>query len=134
VALSIALAGCSEPPLPGPPPQPVRGKVVYRGQPAEGFRVTFYPLGGQSGPRFAPAAVTDRNGEFRLQSYQPDDGAPVGEYAVTFQWPQYVNTGDPDDVLPQVDRLRGQFSNPRSSQFRVTVWEGENKLEPFVLR
>ena len=83
--------------------------------------------------QFAPSAVTDDNGEFRLQSYHPDDGAPVGEYAVTFTWPQHVNTGDESDPVPEVDQLRGLYSDPRKSRFKVTVREGENTLEPFVL-
>jgi hypothetical protein len=133
-AAVFVLAGCSGPePLPGPQPHPVHGKVVYRGQPAQGFRVAFYPLGQQDGPTFAPSAMTDQKGHFRLRSYQPDDGAPAGEYAVTFQWPQQVNTGDPDDAQPEIDRLRGRLSNPRTSRFHVTVHEGENELEPFVL-
>ncbi len=135
LGLATALAGCSEPPpLPGPQPHPVRGKVVFQGQPARGFRVAFYPLDDREGPRFAPSAITDSNGEFRLQSYEREDGAPAGDYAVTFRWPQNVRNADPDDYQPQVDRLRGHFSNPRASKFHVTVHEGENELDPFVLR
>lgn len=72
----LVAASCSKPRLPGPQPYPVHGKVVYRGQPAKGFRVTLYPLYEQGKLRFAPAAMTDAKGEFRVRSYHPDDGTP----------------------------------------------------------
>ncbi len=99
-------------------------------QPAVGFRVVFHPLLEQEGPRFAPAGITDENGEFQLQSYRPNDGAPAGDYVVTFSWPQSISTEDPDDAPRQIDRLRGRYDDPRKSQFRVTVREGKNSLEP----
>jgi hypothetical protein len=126
-------AGCSKTPLPGPQPFPVHGKVVYRGQPAKKFRVAFCPLFEQGKLRFAPSAVTDETGEFRLRSYGPDDGAPPGEYAVTFQWPDHINMGNEPDPVPEVDQLEGRYSDPKQSKFKVVVHEGENQLEPFVL-
>jgi hypothetical protein len=127
-------AGCEKAPLPGPIPYPVQGKVIYKGQPAKGFRVAFYPLGEQGKLGFAPSAVTDEKGEFHLSSYAPDDGAPTGEYAVTFQWPQHVNTGEESDPVPEVDQLHGLYNNPQKSRFKITVHEGENAINPFVLK
>jgi hypothetical protein len=130
----VLLAGCGGPaPSPGPVPYPVRGQVVYSGQPAAGFRVAFYPLQQWQGPQFAPSGITDANGEFQLRSFTENDGAPAGEYAVTFTWPQEVSTGDPDDAPRIVDRLHGALSRPEQSKFHATVHEGDNKLEPFVL-
>ena len=127
-------ASCSKPALPGPKPYPVSGRVVYRGQLAKGFRVAFHPLGNQGKKIFAPSAMTDQDGAFRLQSYAPDDGAPAGEYAVTFQWPQPLSTGDPSDAAPEFDRLKGRYNDPHKSKYRVTVHESPNELEPFVLQ
>jgi hypothetical protein len=133
ITLLVAV-GCSKPaPLPGPQPFPVRGTVVYRGKPADGFRVAFHPLSEWEGPRFAPSGVTDAEGKFQLRSYAADDGAPAGDYAVTFTWPQEISSGDPDDAPLVVDRLKGALSNPRESQLKVTIQAGENVLEPFVL-
>ncbi len=131
----LILTGCgAQAKLPGPPPQPVRGTVLYRGKPAAGFRVSFNPLTAWEGARFAPAALTNENGEFQLRSYHENDGAPVGDYAVTFAWPQFVvREGDPNDAPAQIDRLKGRYGDPQKSQFKVTVHEGENALEPFVL-
>ena len=134
VVVSIAIVGCGGQSLPGPEPQPVHGKLIYRGRPAHGFRVAFHPLGAQKGPRFAPSAMTDENGEFHLQSYRPGDGAPIGDYAVTFEAPQASTNGDPNDAPQFVDQLHGKLNNPATSKFKVTVREGENQLEPFDVK
>lgn len=132
----LVLAGCgSQPKLPGPQPQLVHGAVLYQGKPAAGFRVSFNPLTVWEGAKFSPSALTNENGEFQLRSYHDNDGAPAGNYAVTFAWPQsVVRDGDPDDALAQIDRLKGRFANPQKTQFKVTVHEGENALEPFALK
>ena len=127
--------GCSAPEsLPGPRPQPVKGKVMYGGKPAEGFCVAFHAVEHWQGAQFAPAATTDANGEYQLKSYAENDGAPVGDYTVTFTWPREVPGLDPDDAPEIVDQLHGAYSNPHRSKFTATVVEGENVLEPFVLK
>lgn len=95
--------------------------------------MTLYPSAEFEKARFAPAAVTDADGRFHIASYQADDGAPVGDYAVTFTWPERLNTLEDDSGVPEVDRLHGRYADPRKSQFRVTVREGENELPAFAL-
>ena len=106
VMVLLLSAGCSKPPLPGPIPYPVHGKVTYQGRPIQGFRVTFFPVKQLGKVQFAPSAVTDDNGEFHLRSYHPDDGAPQGEYLVTFTWPRHLNTIDEPDAGPEVDQFK----------------------------
>src|SRR5688572_16419022 len=69
---------------------PAQGKVLVNGQPADGARVVFYPkvaeVDGLQMP--TPAATTDAAGEYHLESYDPEDGAPAGEYSVTVVWPE----------------------------------------------
>ena len=132
--LLLVATSCGKSSYPGPRPYPVHGKVTYQGQPAKKFRVTFYPLKEFEKVRFAPAAVTDENGEFRLRSYDPDDGAPAGQYAVTCTWPRRLNTINEPDAGPEVDRLGGKYADPKKSAIRVTVREGKNELEPFALK
>ncbi|HEX5470953.1 MAG TPA: carboxypeptidase regulatory-like domain-containing protein [Lacipirellulaceae bacterium] len=136
LAILAVLAGCNhKAKTPRPQPYPVSGKVLFQGKPAAGFRVAFYPIKELPGPQFAPSAMTDANGEFHLQSYQPNDGAPAGNYAVTFTWPQEVpNRDDPGDAPNIVDRLHGRFSDPKKSQLNVTVHKGENTLQPFNVK
>ncbi|HVX60084.1 MAG TPA: hypothetical protein VHC19_05780 [Pirellulales bacterium] len=134
VFLLIAV-GCKRQPLPGPEPMPVQGQVFYQGQPAAGFRVTFHPLFEQGEVKFTPFAVTDEQGAFRLQSYSAEDGAPVGEYAVTFEWLERPKVRDQidDPDLPNVDRLKGKYNRPDQSTWKVQIQAGPNELEPFRL-
>jgi hypothetical protein len=96
--------------------------------------VTFHPLGDIGALKFAPSAITAADGVYRLRSYQPDDGAPLGEYAVTFEWPDHIIHADDIDPVPEVDQLRGAYSRPENSQFKVTVHAGDNVVPPFVLQ
>ena len=127
--IATKVLGCSKVErLPGPQPQPVRGKVVLQGKPTKGLCVAFHPVKQWEGAQFAPSGVTDSNGEFQLRSYEKNDGAPVGEYVVTFTWPQEIPGPDPEDIPRRVDRLRGRSailkSQPSKSQFTkvTTTW------------
>jgi hypothetical protein len=131
---ALFVSGCGKPPLPGPKPYPVHGKVMHRGQPAKGFRVAFHPIDAQWNVRFSPSAVTDENGEYRLRSYHPGDGAPPGQYAVTSSWPRHLNTIDEPAAVPEVDQLQGRYGDPRKPQFTATVREGDNAIETFELK
>lgn len=134
--ITAGAAGCSntnrETPD-GPSPFPVHGKVMYKGKPAEGFAVAFHPNTPWDGVQFAPSALTDAKGEFQLHSYGENDGAPIGEYTVTFTWPKKVPGPDPDEGMETVDQLRGRYNDTRKSKFKATVVEGDNMLEPFEL-
>lgn len=132
---SVTALGCGgslQPEL--PPRHPVQGKVLHRGQPAKGFRVTFHPTGDIGPLQFAPSAITSDDGTYRLQSYEPEDGAPLGDYAVTFEWPDHLIATDDPDPKPVVDRLRGAYSDPQRSRFKASVVEGPNEMPPFNLQ
>jgi hypothetical protein len=133
--VTLLMGGCEKSHGPALPPlHPVKGKVMYRGQPAKGFRVTFHPLQEIGPVKFAPSAITESDGTFRLRSYHPDDGAPLGEYAVTLEWPDHLINADDPDPKPVTDRLRGAYADPQRSQIRVSVVAGANELQPIVLR
>lgn len=133
--LCLTATGCSENLKPDLPPlHAVAGVVKYRGQPASKFRVVFHPQTDIGELQFAPHAITGEDGHFKLRSYAPDDGAPAGEYLVTFEWPDHINQGDETDPVPEKDKLRGVYSNPERSRFRITVRDGENNLPPFELQ
>ncbi|WP_425616166.1 hypothetical protein NA78x_006105 [Anatilimnocola sp. NA78] len=116
-----------------PPLHPVKGTVTFRGQPAVGFRVIFNPLTDIGKVKYSPAALTDATGTFEITSLKPGDGAPVGDYAITIQWPDHINEPTNPDPVPEVDKLRGAYNNPQRSKFRVSVLPGPNTLLPFAL-
>src|SRR6187549_59451 len=67
---------------------PVNGKVSVRGTPAAGARVVFYPVSDElKKPGMPiPYGTTDSEGNFKLRSFDPDDGAPEGEYKISVIW------------------------------------------------
>src|SRR5687767_9315615 len=95
---------------------PVTGKILVRGQPAEGAEVAFYPTSPElQGPKMpGPVGTTDANGQFRLRSYAPDDGAPAGDYMVTVVWPA-PPPPNATGVFELKDRLAGRYANPQTS-------------------
>ena len=58
---------------------PVSGTIKLKGQPVSNARVVFRATGL---PR-NPAGTTDAQGQYKLTTMDPDDGAPVGNYTVT---------------------------------------------------
>jgi len=62
-----------------PATYPVRGNVTHRGKPVAGASVAFLTPGA---PR-AAVGTTDEAGNFRLTTFEPDDGAIPGTHEVT---------------------------------------------------
>lgn len=115
---------------------PVSGKVLVKGQPAEGARVVFYPISeelkGKGMP--VPAGTTDDTGEFQLQSFRPDDGAPVGDFRVTVVWLEPTPPNADPEMFRAKDRLQGRYSNPDTTKLTATVPDGGVQLPPFELQ
>lgn len=114
------------------------GSVLVNGAPAEGAKVVFYPTSEelkQPGMPI-PYAFTGPDGQFKLRSYDPDDGAPAGDYNVSVFWPkgggdQSAGGGEMEQVS---DRLGNRFLNPKESGLTATVDEGGAELPPFELK
>jgi hypothetical protein len=133
--LVLAVFGCSKTEEGRMTVYPVSGRVTVNGQPAGGAIVVFYgatpDLTGPGTP--APEGTTDAHGEFRLRSYDPDDGAPAGEFKVTVIWPEPIPPGADREMYQPKDRLQGRYSNPQKSNLTATVEEGGGELPPFEL-
>lgn len=116
-----------------PPVVPVTGEVFSRGQPAAGATVTLIRLDEPFAD--SPHGVVDAEGAFRISTYQRDDGAPPGDYAVTIVWrgpnPRANGEGDEDAAGP--DRLAGRYANPQASPWRMTVGHEAVRLERFEI-
>jgi hypothetical protein len=131
-ALLSGAAGCSRSSSELESRSPVRGSVKVAGKPASGLIVRFHLDPGTADER-APKLVetlTDSEGAFRVSQNVPNDGLAPGKYTVTFFWP----VGGGSESPSSSDQLRGRFSNPEKSQFRVEVQLGSNELPPFELK
>jgi hypothetical protein len=94
---ALLLAGCSGSGRPAT--APVRGQVTLRGKPVAGATVTFLCPGA---PRFG-VGTTDQTGNYRLTTYEPNDGAVIGTHVVTVK--QYFMDSDatPSAIDPSGD-------------------------------
>lgn len=114
---------------------PVEGKFLYQDKPAAGALLTFHPKDNQSVTTVLPTAQVNEDGVFTVMTGSKE-GAPAGDYAVTFIWPveppkkQGISTEAPDTP----DRFNGHYANKDNPPFQAKITKGSNKLEPFVLK
>jgi hypothetical protein len=108
---------------------PVNGKLIIRGAPAEGARVVFYPVSDElKKPGMPiPYGLTDAQGVYKLRSYDPDDGAPEGEYKVGVVWTEPIASNSSPDAEPK-SHLDRRFADPQKSQLTATVPRGGGEI------
>lgn len=100
------------------------GTVTINGQPAEHAIVMLHYKGDPPDKRKSvPFGRVDANGTFRLMTYQPNDGAPAGEYAVTVLWPSNPKS-------PTFDRLGSRYADPENPVLIVTIPTQNRELPP----
>lgn len=112
---------------------PVQGKVLVDGQPAANIMVRFNPLGDTSPFPLVSQGLTAGDGTFTLSTHQTGDGAPAGQYAVTFQWFDLRVDKDGENTFTNKDKLGGRYKNPASSTHKVTVPLSNNEQLTFNL-
>ncbi|MES2789804.1 MAG: hypothetical protein V4719_09290 [Planctomycetota bacterium] len=78
VACSVLSAGCGGKQVAREPVFPVAGKIVYNGQPVASADVTFFCA---EKDRSAFGRTNDK-GEFKLTTFNPNDGAVPGKHVV----------------------------------------------------
>ncbi len=123
--LALTLASCANG---RKPVVPVRGKVFLGGKPADGALVVFNPVGDKDPNAVRPQGTVGSDGAFEMTTYKENDGAPPGEYSVTFVW-LLENPKTKKEWSP----LPTRYMDPEKSGVRVTINEGTNDLQPFAL-
>lgn len=103
----------------------VEGRVLVDGEPAENLNVAFHALDGDKN-QFCPVGRTDGKGLFHLMTRSAADGAPAGEYSVTFVCPDgsIDECECPDPTLH--DWLKGSYAKADQSTFQVKVGSSGN--------
>ena len=124
-------AGCSERVSP-PATAPVSGSVLLKGEPVAGVRVRMYPLFDMGRIEWGVVGETGPTGEFKMGTGVPGNGAPPGEYVVTFTKPR-IDSDPANGLEIEVDDFEGKYSDPDNSELTVTITKGDNELEPFLL-
>jgi hypothetical protein len=122
VALCFFAVGCS--PSPFKTTYPVTGTLFFDGKAPAGATVVFREVAPENPyrPNLAQGIVQS-DGTFTLATYRDNDGAPVGEYQVTFFW---MIKGNPPNRLPE------RYRDAETSGHRVRVEPKANSFS-FVL-
>ena len=130
VALGCAAAvGCGKG-ISAPRTVPTSGTVLFKGKAAEGVKVTLHPKFDMGSVKFTPNGVTGKDGRFTLSTAAPGDGAPPGEYSVTFE---LLRAGaDERGRDTEFDVWKGKYAKPDTAP-KVTVGSSTTTLKPYRL-
>jgi 5-hydroxyisourate hydrolase-like protein (transthyretin family) len=97
--------------------------VTVDGKPQAGIQVALHDVAGldTKQPTY-PQGFTDEQGKVRISTYADGDGAPAGDYKVTFVWQEYnlvsrSYTGD--------DKLRKRWADPKTTPISIKLGEGQ---------
>jgi hypothetical protein len=126
--LAASTAACRKPPRGGPrvATYPVRGQVIVDGEPAAQVQVTCHKFDGESPVLQTIAAMSDADGKFTIGTYEGNDGAPEGEYRLTFMWGE-INLLSAQYGGP--DKLNGRYADKEKSDVHFTVKPGDEPLD-----
>jgi hypothetical protein len=102
---------------------PVTGELYVDGKPAALVQVAMHDQAGvdKNQPTFS-STMTGEDGKFALSTYEEGDGAPAGNYVLTFAWQEF-NVFSRSYAGP--DRLKGKYSDPKKTDIKVTVEQGK---------
>ena len=122
----LFLSGCSEKRV---EVFPVSGKVTYKGQAPTGATVVLHPADAAKTGDFAPTGTVKSDGTFSITSYDPDDGAPQGEYVATIEWYKFEKSlgGVGPNVIPK------KYTSAKTSPIKLTVSNGASQLQPITI-
>ena len=81
-----------------------------------------------------PTGETDASGVYRLYSYEPGDGAPLGEYQVTISMPEPVPPNVSREEFHPKDRFAGKYVDPATSKLTAKVEKGGGEIPPIQLQ
>jgi hypothetical protein len=108
---------------------PVSGKLTYQGQAPVGAQVVLHPVNTSGTNEVAPTGIVLDDGSFKITAYDPEDGAPQGDYVATVQWFKITkDVGGPGpNVIPK------KYTNPKTSPIKITVSGGPTEVPPITI-
>jgi len=129
VALAViialpALSGCTPK---ASPPAPVHGQVLLDDQPVAEAVVVLYPAQATGPDAKNYEAHCDAEGRFKIA-----DGVPPGDYQISVV--QRANRFDGErSIRDGRNMLAERYSDPKTSELKYKVVEGENEIPPLKL-
>jgi hypothetical protein len=112
---------------------PVSGEVIVDGKPAEDVFIYLHTVTPENPPAFpTPFGKVEKDGRFVISTFGNGDGAPAGDYVVTFAW--RARSGLMKQHFDGPDRFKGQYYDKEKSNFHVTIKKEPNALTKFELK
>jgi len=128
IVLAFIAVGCSH--SDNPKTYPVDGKVSYRGQPVTSGMIMLTPT--ESG--HAATGSLDKDGSFRLTTFEKNDGAVPGMYQVAIQVFPAEGAGLPGaEFGGKTPPVPQKYASAASSGLTAEIKVGENHLD-FALK
>jgi hypothetical protein len=130
------LPGCGQAPEPNAREVfPTLGFVTFKGKPIPDASIRLHPMPppDDGKPVFVPRGSVDESGMFVLSTYRQGDGAPPGDYRVSFSWVGPLDGVDEDEEDRRRERLPRKYNSAETSGVMVTVTAGENLLDEIAL-
>ena len=132
-AFVLTTIGCSEKKYPNEKQVfKIKGTVTVDGTPTADIQVALHDKAGPDDkqPTY-PQGFTDAEGNIRISTYEEGDGAPAGDYAVTFALQEF-------NLMSRAyggpDKLNKKYSDPKTTPFSVSLGDGKpNDLGPVEL-
>ena len=107
---------------------PVHGEVYLDGQPGQGVKVMLSPK--ESPGSSGPSGDVGEDGTFQISTYVENDGAPAGEYVLTFTYrdpnaPLMITFDTPEEP----DDFKGKYADPKTSKHPLSVAEDATDVD-----
>ncbi|MEQ1828677.1 MAG: hypothetical protein ABL921_22130 [Pirellula sp.] len=101
----------------------IAGNVTVDGNAVGEIQVALHDAAGPDNkqPTY-PQGFTNPDGTIRISTYVEGDGAPAGEYKVTFAWQEY-NLMSRSFSGP--DKLNKKYSDPKTTPFTLSLGPGK---------
>ncbi|OYW24375.1 MAG: hypothetical protein B7Z55_02355 [Planctomycetales bacterium 12-60-4] len=132
VALSLFLAlvplgGCKSEQRGGPRVKtiPVTGVVSVDGSPAASLKVECHRDTPDPAFPMVPTAITAADGKFTIGTYEGSDGAPAGNYHLTFVWGEFnLINGQYSG-----DKLKKKYADPKASEIKLSISDSDSRID-----
>jgi hypothetical protein len=111
---------------------PVKGRLMMNGEPLADAAIVLHRIGHSKIPaNLHPRARAKEDGTFALETFDPADGAPNGEFVATVCLNKAVVTDG--ETLPGPNVLPAVYSRPETSPLKIKITASTRELQPLEL-
>jgi hypothetical protein len=112
---------------------PVKGKVIMDGQPLANAAIVLHRVGNSKLPaNLHPRGKASSDGTFQLETFDPADGAPDGEFVATVFLTEETEVDGEKQSGPNV--LPTVYSKPETSPLKLKITSSTKELQPLELK